>query len=137
MVQGAPAGTHFYCCGPLPMLGAFEAATAQCAPACVHLEYFSAKEAPVAAGGFKIVAAKSGKEVVVPEGKTILDALLDAGIDVQYSCMEGVCGSCEVAIVEGKADHRDLVLTKSEQEAGKTMMVCVSGCKGEKLVLDI
>jgi len=137
LVAAAPANAHFYCCGPLPMLAAYEAATASRPPAQVHLEYFSAKEAPITTGGFTVVAAKSGKEVIVPEGKNILDALLGAGIDVQYSCMEGVCGSCEVSVLEGQPIHRDLVLTKAEQEASRTIMVCVSGCKSQRLVLDI
>ena len=110
----APAGAHLYCCGPLPMLSAFEAATAHLPRERVHLEYFAAKEAPAVAGGFTVVLAKSGREVPVPAGKTILEALLDAGLDVPYSCMEGVCATCETKVLEGIPDHRDLVLTDAE-----------------------
>ncbi len=136
-IVAAAAGSHVYCCGPLPMLAAFELACEKIPASHVHLEYFTAKEAPVTSGGFTVVLAKSGKELFVAEGKTILDAVLDAGIDMSYSCMEGVCGSCEVAVLEGTPDHRDLVLTKSEQEASKTMMICCSGSKSQRLVLDI
>ena len=73
----------------------------------------------------------------MPAGKTILDAVLDAKIRVSYSCMEGICGSCEVSIIEGIADHRDLVLSKNEHAANKTMMICCSGSKSDKLVLDL
>ena len=34
-------------------------------------------------------------------------------------------------------DHRDQLLSKQERAANKSMMVCVSGCKSERLVLDL
>lgn len=137
IVQQAPPDTHFYCCGPLPMLAAFEAATAALPREQVHIEYFTAKEAPAVAGGFTLVLAKSAKQLAVSPGKTILEALLDAGLEVPYSCMEGVCGTCETRVIEGMPDHRDLVLSDAEHAAGKTMMICCSGCKGDRLVLDL
>jgi vanillate O-demethylase ferredoxin subunit len=136
-VRAAPAGADLYCCGPLPMLQAFEAATAALPRERVHIEYFAAPEPPAVQGGFKVVLAKSGREFAVAPGKTILDTLLDAGLDVAYSCMEGVCGTCETKVLEGTPDHRDLILTEQEQAAGKVMMICCSGSKTERLVLDL
>jgi DNA-directed RNA polymerase sigma subunit (sigma70/sigma32) len=40
-------------------------------------------------------------------------------------------------VLEGLPDHRDSVLSKSEREANKSMMICVGGCKSERLVLDL
>jgi ferredoxin-NADP reductase len=137
VVAAAPAGAHLYCCGPLPMLAAFEAAAANVSPERVHVEYFTAKDAPDTSGGFKVVLAKSGTEVMVREGQTILDAVQEAGVDVPHSCLEGVCGTCETRVIEGVPDHRDLVLTASEQASGRTMMICCSGAKSERLVLDL
>ena len=137
VVGAADADAHFYCCGPLPMLAAFEAATAARPPAQVHVEYFTAKDAPAKGGGFTVVLSKSGIELVVPEGKTILDTVLAAGIDAPYSCMEGVCGTCETRVIEGAPEHRDLVLTKDEQATNRVMMICCSGCKSDRLVLDL
>ncbi|MPZ39282.1 MAG: 2Fe-2S iron-sulfur cluster binding domain-containing protein [Rhizobiales bacterium] len=137
IVRAATANAHFYCCGPLPMLAAFEAATAELPRERIHVEYFSAKQQPAVAGGFKVVLAKSGREFTVPPSKSILDTLLDAGLDIPYSCKEGVCGSCETKVLEGAPDHRDLILTPEERDAGKTMMICCSGSKREKLVLDL
>jgi ferredoxin-NADP reductase len=129
--------THFYCCGPVPMLTAFEAATANRPSANVHVEYFTAKEAPAADGGFVVELAKSGRTFEITKGKTILDVLLDAGITVPFSCMEGACGQCQTRVIEGTPDHRDVYLSKEEHEANDTMMVCCSGCKGGRLVLDL
>ena len=119
------------------MLTAFEAACRQRPPALVHVEYFAASEPRADQGGFTVVLARSGRQFDIAPGKTILDVLLDAGVDVPYSCTEGVCGACETAVIEGQPDHRDLVLSKDEQAAGRTMMICCSGSRGARLVLDL
>jgi tetrachlorobenzoquinone reductase len=137
VVAGTAPATHLYCCGPLPMLDAFEQATKDLPRERVHVEYFTAKEAPAAEGGFTVVLAKSGKSFLVPPGKTILETLTDAGLNVASSCLEGVCGTCETKVLEGTPDHRDVVLTEAERKASKTMMICCSGSKTERLVLDL
>jgi ferredoxin-NADP reductase len=137
LISGLDENTHVYCCGPLPMLAAFEKATAGLPQERVHVEYFNAKEQPSAEGGFQVELARTKQVIQVARGKTILDALLDAGIDVPYSCMEGVCASCETRVLGGVPDHRDLVLSKEEQAANDRMMVCCSGSKSERLVLDL
>ena len=137
VVARAGPAAHVYCCGPLPMLKAFEAATEQLPDSQVHVEYFSAAEAPSLDGGFTVELAKSGRSLSIPQGKSILDAVLDAGVQVPYSCMEGVCGSCETAVLEGVPEHRDLILSKEEKASNKTMLICCSGSKGAKLVLDL
>jgi ferredoxin-NADP reductase len=138
-VSGHPAGTHFYCCGPAGMLAAFEAATGTVPEDQVHVEYFTPKviETEGEDRPFTVTLARRDLTVEVPPGKTILAALNDAGVGWHSSCEEGICGTCEVAVLEGFPDHRDSVLSKSEQAANKTMMICVSRCKGQKLVLDI
>lgn len=136
-VKAAPANGHLYCCGPVPMLNAFEQATKDLARERVHTEYFTAKEPPAVEGGFKVVLAKSGREFTVPPGKTILDTLCDMGLDIPHSCTEGICGTCETRVLEGVPDHRDLILTERERASNKTMMICCSGSKSEKLVLDL
>lgn len=128
---------HFYCCGPVPMLEIFERATAGLPAERVHLEYFKAREAPAATGGFEVVLARAGKTLIVEPGKTILDSILDAGIPAAYSCLEGTCATCETAVLEGTPDHRDLVLSKKERESNAVMMICCSGSKSARLVLDL
>jgi vanillate O-demethylase ferredoxin subunit len=127
---------HLYCCGPTGMLEAFERATENRPRERVHVEYFSSKEAPAKGGGYTVVLAKSNVRVFVNEGESILDALRGAGVDAPFSCTEGVCGSCEMRVLEGVPDHRDMVLTDAERAANKSMMICCSGAKSELLVLD-
>lgn len=137
--SGAAAGAHFYCCGPNGMLGDFLAATSSHGlPADrVHVEYFANETAAFTEGGFTVVLHRSGKEFLVKAGQTILDAVEAAGVEVPQSCLEGLCGSCETAVLEGVPDHRDMVLSERDKTAGRTMMICCSGAKSGRLVLDL
>jgi len=137
IVKSAPTDAHLYCCGPVPMLEAFEAATVDRPAEKVHVEYFKAKEEPASEGGFEVRLARSNRTIEVEAGKTILNAVLDAGIAVNYACTEGVCGTCVTRVIEGIPDHRDLFLGKEEQAANETMMICCSGSKSSTLVLDL
>lgn len=132
-----PATAHLYCCGPTPMLAAFRAAAEGRPSSHIHVEYFAAEDAPVLSGGFTVTLVRSKKEVIVPAGKSILDALLDEGVDIPYSCKEGVCGACETGVLEGIPDHRDTVLSEQERAGNRTMMICCSGCKNDRLLLDL
>jgi ferredoxin-NADP reductase len=137
IVASAQANAHLYCCGPVPMLEAFEKAAAGRPSGHVHVEYFQAAQAPAVDGGFEIRLARSKRTIAVNPGKTILDAVLDAGIMANYSCSEGVCGTCETRVIEGIPDHRDLFLSPEEKAANKTIMICCSGSKSGTLVLDL
>lgn len=137
LVADLPADAHLYCCGPVPMLDAFEKATASRPEGTAHVEYFAAKHAAALCGAYKVTLARSNKTVQVTQGKSILDAVIDAGVDVPHACKEGVCGACQTTVLEGMPDHRDSFLSAAEARGGKTMMICCSGCKCEELVLDL
>lgn len=133
-------GLHLYACGPTPMLDAFERAAAETGHVQVHVERFAAvehKPAQDARSTFEVELARSRKRVTVSGGQSILDALLAAGVDVPYSCCEGVCGTCETRVIAGEPDHRDSLLSAQERAANTVMMVCVSGCKSAALTLDL
>jgi ferredoxin-NADP reductase len=136
IVASAPRDAHFYCCGPLPMLDAFEAATSSLPAEQVHVEYFAPKQMAAVDGGYVVQLQRTGQEFEVPKGRTILQVLRDAGVSAPYSCEQGICGACEVNVVSGVPDHRDSVLSASEQQSGKTMLICCSGSKTERLVID-
>lgn len=137
IVGAAPKDAHLYCCGPMPMLKAFEEATAQWPRAQIHVEYFAPKQEPAKAGGFIVELARSGQEFVVPEGQTILQVLLDAGIYVDHSCELGICGLCQTGLLSGTPEHRDAFLTDEQKAANDTVMICCAGCQGDRLVLDL
>jgi tetrachlorobenzoquinone reductase len=136
IVDAQPVGTHFYCCGPVGMLKAFEIATAKHPADTVHVEYFSS-DTPKAEGGFEVVLARSKKTLWIKPEQTILATLLENGLNVPRSCLEGVCGTCETVVLAGTPDHRDKVLSARERASNKKMMICCSGAIGGRLVLDL
>jgi tetrachlorobenzoquinone reductase len=86
---------------------------------------------------FEIVLEKSGRTLRVDADKSILETLQAAGENPNYSCGQGMCGTCETVVVAGVPDHRDLYLSADEQEAGRTIMICCSRSKTAQLVLDL
>ncbi|MGJ7918265.1 PDR/VanB family oxidoreductase [Massilia sp. LXY-6] len=138
IVAAAPADAHFYCCGPGPMLASYEAAAAGRAPETVHLERFGASQPVATSGdGFVVALARSGIELRVPTESTLLQVLTSNGIAIESSCEAGICGCCEVGVLEGEVDHRDEVLTPAQRAGNRSMMVCCSRAKSARLVLDL
>jgi ferredoxin-NADP reductase/quercetin dioxygenase-like cupin family protein len=129
---------HFYACGPTPMLDDFERHCRELGLTQVHLERFVARNAPAETKKrYRVELSRSGRSLEVAPGKTLLQTLLDAGVDVPHGCTQGLCGACKTRVLSGEPDHRDTVLSASERESNTAMTVCVSGCKGESLVLDL
>jgi tetrachlorobenzoquinone reductase len=87
--------------------------------------------------GFEVRLHRSGRTIPVRPGKTILNTLIDAGVDVDFSCAMGGCGTCETRIVEGIPDHRDNYLSDEEKAQNNVIMICCSGSKSPVLVLDL
>jgi ferredoxin-NADP reductase len=137
----APAGSeHYYACGPAVMLDNFENTCAALGHANAHIERFTAVEVAAADDAkttFTVELRRSGQVFEVTPDTTLHKRLIELKADVPFSCEEGICGSCETKVLEGVPDHRDMVLTDAERAANKAMMVCVSGCKSDRLVLDI
>ncbi|MFW0793448.1 PDR/VanB family oxidoreductase [Gordonia sp. CPCC 205515] len=138
VIGSAARGAVVYCCGPAPLLDAVTAVVPE--GATLRTERFAA---PVAAAptsddtAFDVVLDRTGDRITVGPDISVLDALLDAGIDVDSSCTEGICGTCEVGVIKGDVDHRDFLLSEGEHAANKTMFPCVSRCRSAELVLDL
>jgi ferredoxin-NADP reductase len=137
IVAEVPSDAHVYCCGPRNMLAAFEKAAAALPSEQTHIEFFSNADEIDKAGGFDVRLARSGQTIEVRPGETILDVLLKRGIDAPYSCLEGVCSTCETRVISGIPDHRDLILSREEREANDRMLICCSRSKSAVLVLDL
>ena len=134
------AGEHFYACGPAVMLDNFEKTCAALGHTQAHIERFTAVEVAAAVDAkktFTVQLQRSGQTFEVTPETSLHKRLVERNIDVPWSCEEGICGSCETKVLEGVPDHRDMVLTDAERAANKAMMVCVSGCKSDRLVLDL
>lgn len=140
LIRRASAGTQIYACGPQRMLDTLERLIENRPEVTLRVEHFfgepshldPAKERP-----FQVVLRNSGLTVEVPADKTLLEVLRAYNIEVQSDCEEGLCGTCEVSVVEGEVDHRDSVLTRAERRENRRMMCCCSRAKTERLVLDL
>ena len=131
---------HYYACGPAAMLDAFETACQTLGYANHHIERFAAvevKAADDARQSFTVELKKSGKTFEITPDTNLHQQLIQRKINVPFSCEEGICGACETQVLEGIPDHRDMVLSSAEQASNRVMMVCVSGCKSERLVLNL
>ncbi|BCK73027.1 ferredoxin [Streptomyces libani subsp. rufus] len=135
-LAGLPGGTLVYCCGPEPLLTAVEES---CPAGQLRLERFAAPA--VARTGdrtaFEVECRRSGRTLTVGADTSILQAAEDAGLSVDSSCRDGICGSCETRVLDGTPDHRDFLLSEAEHTANATMMICVSRCASGRLVLDL
>ncbi|MFG1826301.1 PDR/VanB family oxidoreductase [Microbispora bryophytorum] len=150
---GVPrADTLVYCCGPEPLLAAAQERCASWPKGALRVERFvpSARSGAgtaegtaagpavgTAEGAFEVELALTGTTLTVPEGRSILEVVEEAGVAVLSSCREGTCGTCETAVLGGVPDHRDDLLTKEEREAGDVMFICVSRARSPRLVLEL
>ena len=145
LLEKPAADFHVYTCGPGPLLKAIQQFTTPWVDQSrFHYERFvgdpadaGAATAPVSGDHEFVVELNDGHEIDVPVGTTILAALEGAGVPVLSSCQEGICGTCETGVLAGEIDHRDSLLSKDERAAMDTMMICVSRCRGRRLMLDL
>lgn len=134
-----PADGQLYVCGPRPFMDTVLAvAAASWPPDAVHVEYFAAPPASATpADVFEVVCARSGISVNVRAEQSIAAALSAAGVAVELSCEQGICGTCLTGVLEGTPDHRDMFLLEDEKDANDKMCICVSRALSPRLVLDL
>ena len=136
LASGVPKVAHVYCCGPTRMIETFKASAGWRPEDNVHIEHFVGTSARPATA-FDVELKRRGVQFHVPAGETIMQVLMDNGIPVAHSCREGVCGTCETRVLEGIPDHMDNVLSARERASNEVMMICCSGARSERLVLDL
>ena len=132
-----PLGTHLYVCGPEGLMNmVLAAARSHGWPGSkLHSELFGGAHA----GGAPFVAIlkRSGLEIHVPEDQTLLEAIEAAGLEPPCLCRGGACGQCQTDVVEGEPEHRDHYLNAAEHAENRSMIICVSRAKGDRIVLDL
>jgi ring-1,2-phenylacetyl-CoA epoxidase subunit PaaE len=125
-----------FICGPEAMIEGTERAlkAAGIAAERIHAERFVPPGGPAPATPRPKVAssahaAKAHRLDVVIDGKThhlsmaaddhVLDAALDAGLDLPYSCKGGVCCTCRARVLEGKVEmEKNFTLEQWEMDKG-------------------
>lgn len=127
-----------YVCGPKGMVDAVRTIAQRLgwAADAVRHELFAEAAAEAGDQPFEVELLQSQRRIRVGAAQTILDAMLEAGLDPLYDCKRGDCGVCTVDLIDGAAEHRDNCQSKAERSAGKVIQICISRSKGGPLVLD-
>lgn len=130
--------SHIYTCGPQPFMDWVIHLSQQhgVPDAHIHKEFFQL-ETDLSGECFEVVAQRSGKIIMVNAEESIVAALARAGIMVDMSCEQGVCGTCMCDVIEGIPDHRDVYFTDEEKADNEQIILCCSRSKTPRLVLDI
>jgi ferredoxin-NADP reductase len=121
---------EFFVCGPEPMMRSVCASlfAAGVPRERVHTErfaYAAADAARIPDHGADITFAASGRRVAARAGQSILQAGLQAGIDLPFSCTMGGCGACKVRKASGTVVMNEPnCLSDAERETGHVLACC-------------
>lgn len=134
IVDQLPWNSHLYVCGPDRMTQAVQSACAKFGVSSneVHYEAFGAD---VSGDPFEVeVANRGGKSLKVGANESLLEVLRREFDQVPSSCEVGNCGTCKVALTNGKVQHRGTALLDEEKD--QAMLSCVSRGVG-KIIIEI
>lgn len=139
LMLGLGQTDHVYVCGPSRLIDAVSAAAKSAAvtSARVHAEKFSAQTARLENREFVVHLVRSGRDILVPKDRSILEVAEAQGVRVPASCRIGNCGTCATRVVAGQPSHRDEVLSDAQRSDQRLMCVCVSRADGDELTLDL
>jgi len=128
-VGNDPADIWFVC-GPEPMMQSVcESLAAAGVPRerirTERFAYASASATRIPEHAAELHFARSGRRVTARAGQTLLQAGLEAGIDLPSSCTMGGCGACKVRKLEGRVVMSEPnCLSEAEREAGYVLACC-------------
>jgi vanillate O-demethylase ferredoxin subunit len=134
------ADTHLYVCGPAGFMNYIldAAQNAGWSQDRVHKEFFAADPVDQSANvPFEVELASNGQVFRIPAERSVFEVLDEAGIAIESSCEQGVCGTCVTRVLKGMPDHRDKFLTVAEQAANDRFTPCCSRARSSRLVLDL
>lgn len=74
-----------------------------------------------------ITIQNTGHQFSVRPSQTVLEAAVEAGINMPYGCRNGACGSCKGKVLAGKVMHDDYqgsAMSDAELAAGHALFCC-------------
>jgi len=79
---------------------------------------------------------RSSSFELTADGENILDAAMEAGVDVPFSCKGGVCATCKAKLVEGEVDMDLNHALSAEEVAAGFVLTCQAHPLSERVVVD-
>jgi CDP-4-dehydro-6-deoxyglucose reductase, E3 len=76
---------------------------------------------------FKTTIQPSNHTFPIDKEETILEAALEHGLALPYSCRNGACGVCKGKVLQGSVDHgkaQEFALSKEDRAAGLALFCC-------------
>ena len=73
---------------------------------------------------FKVTIQPKGESFEVKPSQTLLEAAIDAGINIPYGCRNGGCGSCKAKLISGEVicdQFQQSAMTDDEKNEGFTL----------------
>lgn len=128
---------HIYVCGPSGFIDYIHqtALENKWSEQQFHKENFSNTVDHTNDQSFELILADSNRILLIPADKSVLDILLENGLDVDCSCEQGICGTCVLEVIDGEVEHHDQFLTDEEKNSNKLFTPCCSRAKSKQLVI--
>ena len=138
ILSDAPSDAVFYACGPNRLIDAINQAAVNLGIESdrICFERFTG-DLDEEARPIEVELKRTGIAIQISPQQSILEGMLDAGVDAPFACRTGNCRTCIVKVLDGEADHRDSALSTFEREQEQLMCPCVSRARTDKLVLDL
>ena len=146
---------HFFLCGPEAMISEVSRGLRASGidESKIHYELFgaSAEDAAVAIerhherarkfGGQRceVIVKVDGHETTLeltPDGENILDAALEAGVDLPFACKGGACATCKARVTEGEVEMDVHHALESHEIADGMVLSCQAHPTSARVVID-
>ena len=146
---------EFFLCGPESMVSEVSRGLrgAGVDEACIHYELFGASAVDAAAavarhhqrarefGGkvCQVTVKADGRETTLelpPDGENILDAALEAGIDLPFACKGGACATCKAMLVTGAVEMDVCHALEDSEVAAGYVLTCQAHPVTDEVFID-
>ena len=119
-----------WACGPTPMLDSAEEHWEDAGLSeHLHVERFTLDLSGDGDAGGSVTFQNSGKKIEADGATTLLEAGEQAGVGMPYGCRMGICHTCTLTMISGRA--RDLRNGEEHAEPNEPIQTCVTVAVGD------